>query len=424
MALIVAVLLACSAYAETRTISLKEAVAQALRLNPEIVLARLEEEKARAQMRIARDPFIPKVFAGSGMAYSYGFPMSIEGSAPSIVQVRGVASVFNKAVSARIAQAGETAKAMAIDTEAKREQVAFETASVFLDAIRWLRTAEAIRGQVVAMERAAETVEARVKEGRELEIEQRRAALGVAKTKHRHALIEEQQEHAENTLGVLIRMDAGTRLRAVMDGPLAVETPESEEAALRLALAASKELRRLESSVRVEQLALREQEASRLPTLDLVAQYGLFAKFNNYEDFFRRFQRHNGQLGVSVQVPLFRSAAAVARGSQIQTELEALRTRMGQTRARIAVEVRNAWRQAKLAEDGRQIARSDLELAREQVTILLAQLEEGRASQRQLEEARFAEQEKWIGYYESQMLGERAKLALARVAGNLLTALQ
>jgi outer membrane protein len=176
-----------------------------------------------------------------------------------------------------------------------------------------------------------------------------------------------------------------------------VETPESEEAALRLALAASKELRRLESSVRVEQLALREQEASRLPTLDLVAQYGLFAKFNNYEDFFRRFQRHNGQLGVSVQVPLFRSAAAVARGSQIQTELEALRTRIGQTRARIAVEVRNAWRQAKLAEEGRQIARMDLELAREQAMVLLAQWEEGRATQRQLEEARFAEQEKWIG---------------------------
>ncbi len=424
MALIVAVLLACSAYAETRTIGLKEAVAQALRLNPEIVLARLEEEKARAQMRIARDPFIPKVFAGSGMAYSYGFPMSIEGSAPSIVQVRGVASVFNKGVSARIAQAGETAKAAGIDTEAKREQVAFETASVFLDAIRWLRTAEAIRGQVVAMERAAETVEARVKEGRELEVEQRRAALAVAKTKHRQALIEEQQEYAENTLGVLIRVEEGTRLRAAMDGPLAVETPESEEAALRLALAASKELRRLESSVRVEQLALREQEASRLPTLDLVAQYGLFAKFNNYEDFFRRFQRHNGQLGVSVQVPLFRSAAAVARGSQIQTELEALRTRIGQTRARIAVEVRNAWRQAKLAEEGRQIARMDLELAREQAMVLLAQWEEGRATQRQLEEARFAEQEKWIGYHESQMVAERAKLALARVVGNLLTALQ
>ncbi len=424
MRLILSVFLAAAAFAQTRTISLKEAVEQALRLNPDIVLARIEEQKAQQQIRIARDPFIPKLIAGSGAAYSYGFPMSIEGSAPSILQVRGIASVFNRSLSARIAQATEAAKATTIDTEAKREDVAIETASIFLDAIRWARTAEAIRGQIDAMQHAAETVEVRVKEGRELEIEARRATLGVTKTRHRFALIEEQKDHAEGLLTALIGIEAPGRVRPILAGPLAFPIPESEEAALRLALAASKELRKLESSVLVKQLALKEHEAARLPTLDLVAQYGLFAKFNNYEDFFRRFQRHNGQLGVSVQVPLFKSAASVAQASQARGDLEALRTRSGQTRARIAVSVRNAWRQAKLTEDGRDLARADLELAREQVTILLAQVEEGRAPQRQLEEARFAEQEKWIGYHEAQMLQERARLTLAKVAGTLLSALQ
>ncbi|MBL8176909.1 MAG: TolC family protein [Bryobacterales bacterium] len=424
MRLIFCMLPAVVALGQTRTVSLKEAVEQALRLNPEIVLAKLEEQKAREQIRIARDPFVPKVFAGSGVAYSYGFPMSIEGSAPSIVQVRGVASVFNKPQSARIAQAREAAQSTAIDTDAKREDVAMETATVFLEAVRWARTAEAIRGQIDAMQRAAETVEARVKEGRELEIEWRRATLGVAKTRHRHALIEEQREYAEGLLSAAIGVEAPGRVRPVETGALGVELPGSEEAVLRMALGASKELRKLESSVLVKQMALREHESARLPTLDLVAQYGLFAKFNNYEDFFRRFQRHNGQLGVSVQVPLFRSGASEAQASQARTDLDALRTRMGQVRGRIAVTVRNAWRQTKLSEEGRQIARADLELAREQVTVLLAQWEEGRVSQRQLEEARFTEQEKWIGYHEAQMVGERAKLALAKVAGSLLTALQ
>ncbi|MBL8222209.1 MAG: TolC family protein, partial [Bryobacterales bacterium] len=242
-------LLAATAFAQTRTVSLKEAVEQALRLNPDIVLAKLEEQKAREQIRIARDPFVPKLFAGSGVAYSYGFPMSIEGSAPSILQVRGVAAVFNKSLSARVAQAAEAAKATAIDTDTKREEVALETAGVFLDAIRWARTAEAIRGQIDAMQRAAETVEARVKEGRELEIESRRATLGVAKTRHRHALIEEQQDHAEGMLSALIGMEAPGRVRPIQSGPLVIETPDTEEAAVRLAFAASKELRKLESSV-------------------------------------------------------------------------------------------------------------------------------------------------------------------------------
>ena len=36
----------------------------------------------------------------------------------------------------------------------------------------------------------------------------------------------------------------------------------------------------------------------RLPRADLVSQYGLFARFNNYDEFFRKFQRNNGQIGV------------------------------------------------------------------------------------------------------------------------------
>lgn len=417
-------LAAMAAAAQTRTISLKEAVEQALRLNPDIVLARIEEEKARQQIRVARDPFIPKIFAGSGAAYTSGFPMSIEGSAPSIVQVRGVASVFNRSLSAQVAQAEEGVKGRAIDTEAKREEVALETATVFLDAVRWARTAEAIRGQIDAMQRAAETVEVRVKEGRELEIEARRAALGVKRTKHRHSLMEEEKDYAEGMLGTLIGIAAPGRVHPVMAGPLEVPQVESEEAAVRMAQEASQELRKLESAMRGKHLELRGHDASRMPTLDLVAQYGLFAKFNNYEDFFRRFQRHNGQLGVSVQVPLFRSTASVAQAEQARSDLEAMRTRMMQTRGRITVTVRNAWRQVELTGEGRELARADLELAREQVTILLARMEEGRAALRQVEEARFAEQEKWIAYYEAQFLGERAKLNLARLTGKLLAALQ
>ena len=50
---------------------------------------------------------------------------------------------------------------------------------------------------------------------------------------------------------------------------------------------------------------MRAQKAARLPTVDLIAQYALFAKFNNYENFFRTFERNNGEIGMSFTVPLF-----------------------------------------------------------------------------------------------------------------------
>ena len=67
----------------------------------------------------------------------------------------------------------------------------------------------------------------------------------------------------------------------------------------------NKELRKLQSQIAAKGLEKRGEKAARLPRVDLVAQYGLFAKFNNYEDYFRTFQRNNGQIGVSFQLPVF-----------------------------------------------------------------------------------------------------------------------
>ena len=69
--------------AGTHALTMHQAVERALRQNPDLIMARLDEQKAVQQVRVAKDPFIPKVYVGSGLAYTYGFPMSIEGSAPS-----------------------------------------------------------------------------------------------------------------------------------------------------------------------------------------------------------------------------------------------------------------------------------------------------------------------------------------------------
>jgi hypothetical protein len=82
--------------AETRTMTLAQVLQAAGEQSPELALARLDEKKAAEATKAAHDPFRPKLFAGSGLAYSSGFPLSIEGSAPSILESRAIASVFNR----------------------------------------------------------------------------------------------------------------------------------------------------------------------------------------------------------------------------------------------------------------------------------------------------------------------------------------
>ncbi|MBV9082655.1 MAG: hypothetical protein JOZ62_08275 [Acidobacteriaceae bacterium] len=65
-----------------------------------------------------------------------------------------------------------------------------------------------------------------------------------------------------------------------------------------------------------------------------------------------------------------------------------------------------------------------LDLAREQLTVLLAQNQEGRVPISQLEQARLDEGERWITMYESETQVMRAKLAILRQTGTLLAAIQ
>jgi hypothetical protein len=65
-----------------------------------------------------------------------------------------------------------------------------------------------------------------------------------------------------------------------------------------------------------------------------------------------------------------------------------------------------------------------LEVTREQLSVVLAQMEEGRATLRQAEELRALETDKWLAFYDAQHLLERARLDFLRQTGNLLAALR
>jgi outer membrane protein len=155
-----------------------------------------------------------------------------------------------------------------------------------------------------------------------------------------------------------------------------------------------------------------------------VAQYGLFAKFNNYEDYFRKFQRHNGQVGVSFQVPILHGPAAGAQAAQGQSDVARLKLELSTARNRIVSDLQRSFRDLKTAESSADVARLDLDVAREQLSVNLAQMEEGRITMRQVEESRVVENQKWIAFYDAQYTVERARWAVLRLTGTLTAAIE
>lgn len=98
--------------------------------------------------------------------------------------------------------------------------------------------------------------------------------------------IEQQRDYLAATLALVLGFGPEDRVRPASTEPVRLNTPESESASIASALDQSRELKRIESAILAKGHEIRCHRAARLPTADLVAQYGVFARFNNYEDFF------------------------------------------------------------------------------------------------------------------------------------------
>lgn len=416
--------LVCAARAEVRPMTLRQAVEAAIRQNPDIALSRLDEEKARQSVRVARDPFYPRLVVGSGLAYSSGFPMSIEGSAPSVVQAQAIAYVFNRPQNYQVAVARENARGAALAVTSKRDEVAYRVAALYLDAERATRILELARKDTDSLAKVLETVQAQVQEGRALPLAEKQAAYNVARARQIAEGLEDDRIAAETALAIGIGLSAEDRVQPVDQERPAPSVPPSEEEAIQAAVDSNKDLRRLESQIVAKQFEIRGARAARLPHVDLVAQYGMLAKFNNYEQFFRAFQRNNGQVGVSFQLPLPAGPGISAQSAQAQVEIARLKIELANQRNRIASDLQQSFRDLRKAGTASEVARLDLDVAREQLSVDLAQMQEGRVTLRQVEEARVVENQKWIAFYDAQYALEKARWNVLRLSGNLRAWLQ
>jgi outer membrane protein TolC len=416
--------LALAAQAETYTLTLKQAVDRAATQNPDTVMARLDELKASQAVKVAQSPFKPRVGAGSGLAYSSGFPLSIEGSAPAAFDIKANQFLFNRPQTWTIEQAKESARGATLAASEKSDEAVYRVATLYVDVARSTRLAEAAQNQVESLRKVLDTVTARVEEGRELPVTLQQAKVNLLRAQERSVTLESDRDYAERVLAVTLGYTAGDLVKPTDEELTPVTIPDSENAAVETAVASNKELKRLQSNALAKGFEIKSDKAQWLPRIDLVAQYALLTKYSHYDEYFAKFERNNGQLGASIQVPLFTSASVKAIVAEAETEQHHMQNEADAQRNKIVLDVHQSYQDVRKADITRQLAQADLDLARSQLSVVLAQMDEGRATLSQVEEARFAENEKWIAFYDAQFNMEKARLAVLRETGELRAALQ
>ncbi len=264
------VVFACRAFAaETTTLTLKRAVELALLQNPDITIARLDELRAALDVQVVREPILPRVYAGSGLAYSNGFPMSIDGSAPSIVQAKATRTMYSRAQDLQVARARETAHGATFGSAAIREDVALRTSTLFLDLEKVTRQIELAAHQNEALQRVESQVRLRIEEGKEQEIEGRRAALNAARARQRSSVLENQRKRLSESLATLLGMNPAVPIVPANEERPRPTLPDGEDSSVQAALKDNPELRKLESDIAARRLQVRGFHAMRYPKIDL-----------------------------------------------------------------------------------------------------------------------------------------------------------
>src|SRR6266536_1803296 len=95
---LICALLLFESFAQAEPVTLKRAVELALVHSTAAAAASDDQQRAFAALREARNQYIPQVVAGSGLGASWGFPLSLEGAAPSIFNVNAQSTIINPAL--------------------------------------------------------------------------------------------------------------------------------------------------------------------------------------------------------------------------------------------------------------------------------------------------------------------------------------
>jgi len=311
----------------------------------------------------------------------------------------------------------EQAKSQKILLEEARNTVIARTATSYLELAMVRHSLELLRKQQESAERILGVTQEREKENLELPVAVTKDQLTKARVVQRIL----QLEGREDELEVFLRSQTGLPENTALEvAPEDLPGSAEQEGAnlLAMALQDNASLRVAESDVRAREFRLVGEKRGYYPTLQLVSVYSLLANFNNYDQFFKTFQRHNLNAGVQVQVPLF-SAQTKANVALAQVNLDVARTALANKKNEVSAAVRLKTRRLRERDAAKEVARLELQLAQQNVTVLQSQFGEGKVNLRDVERARLDENEKWMAYLDANFQRQQAQVDLLQTAGQL-----
>ena len=381
-----------------------------------VAIANAEQEKARAAYLELRDMYLPQVVVGSGLGYTAGFPLSMEGAAPSIFNVTSQQYLINPAQKWLVRSAQAQWNAAAISREDQRKQAILDASLAYAELVKINSQLQSIEQQEQSAQKLVSIESERVEAGVDSPVLLTRAKLAEAQTRMRSAELDGTALQLRKQLADLTGLPT-QEIEPVADSlpPLPDNTAVDVSSE---ALTSSEKVKFADEQARASSLRANAEHRQNWPSVDFVSQYALLAKFNNYQEFYKAFQRNNLTIGVSIRFP-FLNFSQTARAKQADADALKARRQAETVRSQVtteAVKLQTTVRQLTAARD---VAQYDYELARAGTSSAEANIQAGKGTLTDEMAARVAEQQKFDALLDATFQLQKAQIELLRATGEL-----
>ena len=368
----------------------------------------------------AHDAYIPKVSVGSDVGYAHGFPLSLEGAAPTLFNVTTQSSVWNPSLREFTKSAKMEWSASKTQTQDQRSLVIADVALTYIDLNRWESRLPILRSELDVARNMEYAVSERVKEGIDKGIDRTKAELVEAQVQMHLTEAEGAVDILRTRLSQLTGLPK-SKIKTEQDSVPVLKKSEDQGDWISPAVQSNPVVESAEQAAMAKQLRAKGEHRALYPSADFSAQYGVInTSLTSYEQFFvpHSFQTQNVTFGLVLRFPFFdrsqRARAAAADAEALHARKEADRAK--NKAALDAVKLQHNVEQLLAA---RNIADLRYKLAENELDAVHARMEVETATQRELQTSAIDAAERTLERINADFELQRAEVELLQMRGEL-----
>jgi outer membrane protein len=407
---------------DSEKLTLRQTVTLAEQNSRDLALARVQYSIAQGQISVDRAEFRPNLYTGSGAAYTSGFPATPGGSGPSIFNLSYTQQVFNLPLSGQTKAAEDRAANAKLEMDRVRDDVIVRAASAFLDLANVRHALELMRSEQASAEKILQVTQDRANAGQELPIEVTRSELTAAQVQERILKLEGREENLAEQLRAMTGIPEDRPIEVASEEP-SFSTDQQEAELLEMAMKSDFSIQEAENERQAREHIFKGAKGGYWPSVSIIGEYEVLTKFNNYQEFYKQFQRNNVTVGLQIQIPIF-SSRTRADVSLAKRQLDEAEVLLGSKKDQVRLDVMQKVRSVRELDASREVARLELKLAQQTLDMMQAKFEDGRATLRDLEQARLDESDKWVAFLDADLAREQGQLSLLQATGQLAKVFQ